>query len=423
MSRTTDKKEPLLGINSLPDTPGVYFFMEGKVILYIGKATSLRSRVKSYFSQDIAVTRGPKIVAMLQKATEVKWQTTDSVLEALLLESRLIKKHQPTYNTDEKDDKSFYFVVITKEDFPRVFLVRGRDMEKRKLDMKIKYLFGPFPQGGSLKEALKIVRKIFPFRDTCTPAQFSLEGGAVISGKPCFNAQLGLCPGVCSGTIDKAGYAVIIRHIKLFFEGKKSTIVRILEKEMGECAKRLEFEKAQSIKKTLFALGHIYDVSLLKKETSESLGSASAAFRIEAYDVAHLSGKDVVGVMTVLEDGVPNTNEYRQFKLKTETNNDIGNLSEILTRRLQHSEWRFPDLIVVDGFDLQIAAAHRILDALDIPIPVVGVVKDMHHNPKGILGESVLAEIHHDAILLANSEAHRFAIAYHRKRRAKSFLL
>ena len=296
MSIFSEKRTTILSHKKLPDTPGVYFFMgENKELLYIGKATSLKDRVKSYFSQDIAVTRGPKIVAMMEKMVDVKWQTTDSVLEALLLEAQLIKKHQPPYNTDEKDDKSFYFVIITKEAFPRVLLVRGRDLEKKR-DIKIKYTFGPFPQGGSLKEALRIVRKIFPFRDSCKP--FDVKTGV---SKPCFNAQLGLCPGVCSGSVDASDYAKTIRNIKLFFEGRKSVIVRTLQKEMGEYAKALEFEKAQQIKRTFFALSHIYDVSLLKKEVMDVSASLDI-FRIEAYDVAHLSGKDVVGVMTVLED-------------------------------------------------------------------------------------------------------------------------
>lgn len=410
MSIRFEKTKDFVIRKKLPDTPGVYFFIdENKATLYIGKATSLRARVRSYFSQDIAVTRGPKIVAMLEKVADVKWQATDSVLEALLLEAQLIKKHQPPYNTDEKDDTSFYYVVITREKFPRVLLVRGRDMQKKDV-YSVKYTFGPFPQGGSLKEALKIVRKIFPFRDTCKP----------LSDKPCFNVQIGLCPGVCAGTIDSQEYAKTIRNIKLFFEGKKSTIVRKLEKEMGEHAKQLAFEKAHAVKKTLFALSHIYDVSLLKKDVQAI--DSPRSFRIEAYDVAHLLGKDVVGAMTVLEDGVPNTNEYRQFKLTIERNNDVKNLEEILMRRLKHVEWRLPDMIVVDGFDLQVTVAQQVLDYFKLAIPVVGVVKDMHHNPKDILGERELVGKYHDAILLANSEAHRFAIAFHRKRRAKSFL-
>ena len=412
------------GSIKLPDSPGVYFFL-GPHILYIGKATSLKDRVKSYFSQDIAVTRGPKIVRMLELAQDIKWQETDSVLEALLLEAQLIKKHQPAYNTAEKDDKSFNYVVITKEKFPRVLQIRERDRNKQK-DIKYKYEFGPFTQGGSLREALKIIRRIFPYRDTCKPCE-DINNKA---SRPCFNAQLGLCPGVCSGKIDATEYAKTIRNIKLFFEGKKSRVVKYLEKEMLEHAKQQEFEKAQAMKRTLFALNHIQDVSLLKKTSSDyesvSRIEAGVLFRIEAYDIAHLSGKNVVGVMTVLENGVPQKDQYRKFKLSLERNDDVHNLEEILTRRLRHDEWRLADLVVVDGFDLQMNMAKQVMEQSHKHIPVVGVVKDEHHNPKDILGQTEqeieLARKHRDAILLANNEAHRFAIAFHRKRRANSFL-
>lgn len=394
-----------------PDTPGVYFFVgEKKDILYIGKATSLKSRVKSYFSHDIAQTRGPKIVRMLDLAREVTWQTTDSVLEALLLEAQLIKKHQPPYNTDEKDDKSFYTVIITKEAFPRVLLVREREREKHNKEEQIRYSFGPFPQGGAVKEALKIIRKIFPFRDGCVPR----------SGKPCFNVQIGLCPGVCAGKMTTKEYAQTIRHIVLFFEGKKVSLMKRLEKEMKAYAKQLAFEKAAVIKKQLFALQHIQDVSLLKREIPRK---EEHFFRIEAYDVAHLSGSDVVGVMTVVENGVSQTSEYRRFKLTIDTNDDPGNLAEILTRRWKHTNWRMPDMIVVDGSIAQRNAALRVLDAFDATIPIVGVVKDAHHKPKSIEGDALLIKKHHNAILVANAEAHRYAIAFHRFRRGKSFIV
>lgn len=407
---------------NLPDLSGVYFFLgeDGK-ILYIGKATSLRDRVRSYFSQDIAVTRGPKIVRMLKLVADVKWRTTDSVLEALLLESHLIKKHQPPYNTDEKDDKSYSYVVITKEKFPRVLLMRGRDINTSLASDAtsgvgfgtLKYLFGPFPQGGSLREALKIVRRIFPFRDTCVP----------LSGKPCFNHQIGLCPGVCVGKVTPQEYAKTIRNIRFFFEGKKKSLVKKLESEMKEAAKKQEFEKANELKKTLFALGHIRDVALLKKDfLSPSIGEGRVSFRIEAYDAAHLSGKNVVGVMTVVEDGRPEKGEYRKFKIRNESGNDLASLEEMLSRRLNHPEWRLPDLIVVDGFDLQIRTAERILRERALNIPVVSVVKDASHKPKDILRNKNMAEKHHDAILLANNEAHRFAITFHRARRGKNFL-
>lgn len=407
-------------IKKLPDFPGVYFFFgPKKKILYIGKATSIRDRVRSYFGKDIIESRGPLIEKMLEEATDVGFKKTDSVLEALIFESSLIKKYKPKYNVKEKSDKSFNYVVITDEEFPRILIVRGKELSgdcvihlKSKI-LDLKSIFGPFPQGSMLKEALKIVRKIFPFRDSCTP----------YSGRPCFNRQIGLCPGVCTGEISKKEYQKIIRNIKLLFEGKKSALIKKLISEMNAMAKKKEFEKANEIKKTLSALKHIQDISLIKHDFLHNSAfsprrSAASMQRIEAYDVAHMAGKHIVGVMTVIEDGVPNKNEYRKFNVKTvEKGNDIGALKEILDRRLGHPEWQLPKLIVVDGGKVQINVSENLLKQYGIEIPVVGVVKDEFHRPKKILGDKNLVSKHEKGILLANDEAHHFAIAFHKKKR------
>lgn len=392
----------------LPATPGVYFFCGArKKILYIGKASSLRSRVRSYFRKDVIKSRGEHIVSMVLQAKSVDFVVTDSVLEALILEADLIKKYKPIFNTKEKDDKSFNHVVITKEDFPRVLLMRGKELFETEAS-KFKYISGPFPQGTVLKSALKIVRKIFPFRDKCKTS----------FGKPCFNRQIGLCPGVCTGEISKKDYAKVITNIKLFFEGKKSTIIKNLEKEMSMFAKKLEFEKAGNIKKTIFALKHIRDVALLKSY-SDNISNRDT-FRIEAYDIAHLSGKFAVGVMTVIKDGELSKQEYRKFKIKGfEGVDDTKALAEVLERRLGHQEWQLPRLIVVDGGKAQKNTAERILKKYDIEIPVVGVVKDERHRPRKIIGNKVYAKKYENEILLSNSEAHRFAIRYHRSLRGK----
>jgi len=392
----------------LPETPGVYIFLgaNNKEIFYIGKATSLRARVASYFRADLVSTRGPIISGMVEKARSIDFIETDSVLEALILEAALIKKHQPPYNTKEKDNKSFNYVVITKEDFPRVITMRGRELET-KID-SVKYSFGPFPQGSVLREALKIVRKIFPFRDKCKTN----------SSKPCFNAQIGLCPGVCAGLITKTEYAKTIRRIKLFFEGKKKTLINGLERDMKISAKNLKFEDAGKIKKMIFALNHIQDVALLKADYL-SHRTALCEFRIEAYDVAHISGTNVVGVMVVVEDNEPKKSEYRKFKIKTSTNDDNASLREILERRFNHPEWPMPKLIVVDGGKAQVNTAEKAIREWGIRIPVVGVVKDDRHKPKGFLGDKAVVETRDRAILLANSEAHRFAIGFHIQLRGK----
>jgi excinuclease ABC subunit C len=428
----------------LPDMPGVYLFKKGQEILYIGKATSLKDRVKSYFSSDLIGTRGPLILDMVFKADKIDFIKTDSVLEALILESELIKKHQPKYNTKEKDNKSFNYVVITKENFPRVLIVRGRNIRETQEKAQTQVLgspsqtrpdhspdqfpgslgsiFGPFPNSTQLREALKIIRKIFPFRDKCLPNQ----------GKACFNYQIGLCPGICIGKVSQVEYGKTIKNIKLFFEGKKKIILKNLEREMSVLAKRHEFEKAGEIKKTIFALNHIQDVAIIASEATtfsppqlrrgDYSDNRGGCFRIEAYDIAHLSGSNTVGVMTVVQDGEINKSEYRKFKINKSVQDDIAGLKEILERRLAHKEWILPQIIVVDGGKAQIKIARKILKNNNLEIPVLSVVKDEHHKPRAVLGDKIISQKYSDSILLANSEAHRFAINYHKNLRNKVFL-
>lgn len=398
----------------LPDGPGVYFFLaKNRKVLYIGKATSLRDRVRSYFVSDIASVRSPLIAGMVAKAASIDWRATDSVLEALLLEASLVRSHKPPHNTDLKDDKSFNYVVFTKEDFPRVVVVRGKNITQDFPPETRMHCFGPFPHGMQLREAMKIIRRIFPFRDTCTPAQEMLTVGKKV--RPCFNRQIGLCPGVCSGDMEKAEYRRTIRHLALFFSGKKSQLTKLLQKEMKAAAKEEHFEEASRLRKQIFALGHIQDVSLIKEEYRAPGGTSN---RIEAYDMAHLRGSANVGVMTVVEDGMPHKNEYRKFRIRTASpGDDVGALKEVLTRRLGHDEWPLPRIIVVDGSTAQMNGATKVLQQYGIQIPIVGVVKDEKHRPRSIQGDRSVIEGKEKDILLANAEAHRFAISYHRRTR------
>lgn len=418
-------------IKNLPDSPGVYFFLDSKKeILYIGKATSLCDRTKSYFSSDIMKTRGPLIAKMIDEIKDIKFTQTDSVLEALLLEAHEIKKNQPYYNSREKDDKSHNYVILTKEDFPKLVVVRGRDLNNYKnqesgiknqesliRDSKfvIHKIFGPFPHGGELREALKIIRRIFPYRDEkCKISKIP---------KPCFPAQLGLCPGPCAGWVSKTEYRRTIKHLILFFEGRKDTLIRELEKEMKIRAKEQKFEDAENLKRQIYALDHIQDIALIKRDLVER--DSENTFRIEAYDIAHMSGKDTVGVMVVVEDGELEKSQYRKFKIRGQKGkisiDDTSNLKEIITRRVGHSEWTLPNLIVVDGGIAQINTANEILNERGFNIDVVSVVKDDRHKAREIIGMKKHIEKYGPSILLANAEAHRFAIGYHRKLRSKGF--
>lgn len=494
---------------NLPDGPGVYFFrkkaqktpdaeMEPET-LYIGKATSLRDRVRSYFNDDLIQTRGRLLVDMVTQADTITFQETDSVLEAFILESELIKKYLPRYNTKEKDNKSFNYVVITKEEFPRVLVVRGRNLEQANqagptkqeqidaLGFEYTDVFGPFPFGAELREAMKLIRRIFPFRDKCVPfvsgvpAISNDDSGAIINrgnmvsdgstifsadtnatalqkGKPCFNRSIGLCPGVCTGEISKEEYAVQISHIRNFFKGKKQVVVDELKKEMLALAKEQKFEEANEVKKTLGALAHIHDISMIKKDAefghvgkrgssngAAGKGAGSATnftVRAEAYDIAHMSGKDMVGVMVVMHDGDFVKDQYKKFNIREiKASNDTGALKQVLERRFSHmgngdesSNWPIPTHIVLDGGVAQLNVAEEVLSNFNIKnICLVAVTKDKTHKAKEILRSSRFNFEHNAAngsemagifddgdIISLNQECHRFAIATHRKRRSLS---
>ena len=405
---------------NLPDTPGVYFFKKGKEILYIGKATSLRDRTRSYFSNDLIKTRGPAILDMITQADNVNIEETDSVLEALILETNLIKKHKPHYNVKEKDDRSYNYVIITDENFPRIFVMRGRELKQftepgNKLHLKktvnlegnkplknnivkIRKEFGPFPNSSQLNQSLKIIRKIFPFYDDKKPGKL--------------NRQIGLIP---EENMSQTEYKRLIRNVELFFEGKKSKIVQKLNTEMKKSSREQNFEIAQKIKRQIFALGHINDISLISEESTKP----STDFRIESYDIAHMAGQNAVGVMVVMNDGEFDKNEYRKFIIKHAVGgDDYGALKEVLTRRFNHEEWELPELIVIDGGKAQRNVALRIMSEYGYEIPVVSVVKDERHKPKDILGDKKYTDEYSTEILRINEETHRFAIGFHRKRRS-----
>ena len=408
---------------NLPDEPGVYTFRNAKKQrVYIGKATSLKSRVVSYFGSGLMGSRGPLLVKMLEEAASIEWEQTDSVLEALILEANLIKKHQPKYNSKEKSNKSFNYLVITDEEYPRLLIKRARELlSAPSAKLEYLYIFGPFPYGTALKEALKVVRKIFPYRDKCKVARGPL------ATKGCFNYQIGLCPGVCFGNIGRKEYRKIIRNIILLFEGKKGKLLEQLGVQMRKAAKEEEFEYAARLRNQVYSLEHINDVAI--GEGSNSIKMQDTERRIEAYDVAHMSEQNRVGVMVVLEHGEPSKGEYKKFKIKTTEQGDIAALKELLTRRLKHDDWELPSLIVVDGGKAQINAARKVLQhncrgrtPTISKIPIVGVVKDKAHKPKAIMGYKAVGAMHEAEILLANSESHRFAINYHKKMRSKNML-
>ncbi|HEX8591363.1 MAG TPA: UvrB/UvrC motif-containing protein [Candidatus Paceibacterota bacterium] len=418
----------------LPDCPGVYLFTKGKgrtkQILYVGKATSLRDRVRSYFDDDLIATRGPRLVDVVTRADAVTHETTPTVLEALVREAALIREHAPKGNAMGKDDKTFLYAVITDEAVPRVLPIRGKDLDFRKKHIlgappaAFKDAYGPFPSGYQLREALRLIRRIFPFFDTPRPIELDRPDGIGrnVSGgnkhlraKVEFNRQIGAYP----RDMDRKQYQRSIRNVCLFLSGRVKTLRQTLERDMKQFAKEERFEEAAQVRRQLFALDHVQDVSLIRdeREDREMVGP-----RIEAYDTAHLGGTEAIGVMTVIENSAPLKTDYRTFRIRgmggKSLNDDIASLKEILSRRLGHPEWPLPKAFVIDGGKTHKKAAEELLKEVGVGIPVVAVVKDERHRPREVLG-GLRASITDADAVLANAEAHRFALARHRQARSK----
>ncbi len=409
----------------LPDNSGVYFFLDKKHnsknipnkknVLYVGKATILKDRVESYFSNDLVTTRGTRILSMIENTKDIFYLETSSVLEAIILESKYIKELQPFFNVKERDDKSYSYVVFTKEDFPKVLIMRGREIEKLE-DLKISKKFGPFISKAELVEIMKFIRKIFPYRDKCK----------LNEKRPCFNYQIGLCAGTCVGAISKKEYAKNLKNIESILSGEINKLLKSLEKEMKLKAKEKKFEEAGKILERIKAFNYLKDINLIKKETLYK--DDSEEMRIESYDVSHISGVNRVGVMCVFEDGEFKKSEYKKFKLTEKTNNDLEGLVEILERRFRHSEWKYPNLLVIDGGKTHLEYIYKRIEnslSKDLlgKIIFASVVKNEKHKAREVLvlrkkDEKIVRKCEKEIISL-NEETHRFAINYHKFLRNK----
>lgn len=426
---------------NLPDSPGVYIFKDSRGrILYVGKAGNLKRRVSSYFQRP----HDSRLENLVGKIKKIDYRETDTALEALILEAELIKKYKPPFNVREKDDKSFLYVEITNEKFPRVLLVRGKEATSDK--QQATKLFGPFTSASNIREALKILRKIFPWsthkynaNDTKTNIRMMrkklenkhsrhshtfVDSHYPGASRPCFDYEIGLCPGTCVGAITRKDYLKNIKDLKLFFGGEKGKILRNLEKEMAAASKNLEFEKAVKLRRQLFALQHIQDTALISDDQFENwkLEIGNSAQRIEGYDVSNISGTSAVGSMVVFRGSEPDKNEYRKFRIRTITqSDDVGMLREVLRRRF-YNDWPLPDLILIDGGRGQVNAAKKVFEEFSLKIPVVGIAKGAKRKKNEFIGK-IPAGMEKKTLVNVRNEAHRFAIGYHKKLRSAKFFI
>lgn len=525
--------------NKLPPRPGVYLFRDkDNHLLYVGKAKSLKKRVASYFQKKENLTPDKKL--MLSKIKNLDHIVVDNETEALLLEHNLIKKYRPRYNVVFKDDKSYVYIKITQEDFPRVFIDRERKIKSSRAS-KIEKIFGPYTSAESTRLTLKILRQIFPFRSCKTMPK-----------KPCLFYHINLCPAPCIKKISQNDYQEAIKEIVRFLKGQWEQILEETKKKMERESQKQNYEKAAILrnrllalekirekqkvittqklnqdiislvqtenkaavnlfiiregrllgkenfllrhtkskstkeilesfikeyyltpqnrppelivpvpisypfspslkiivpqkgkKKRLIALGKINAQQFLdsikegqKKQKSQDLKTLTELTsylklqkipkRIEAYDISNIQGQEATGSMIVFQNGKPDKDRYRRFKIKSVSGaNDVTMMQEILQRRFRHHNWSLPNLVIVDGGKAQLNIALKVLPKNKIAIPVRALAKKWEeiYFPK-IKNPTTLPPTSQSLMLIKRirDEAHRFAIAYHHKLRSKEAL-
>ncbi len=416
--RKTQKKNLQRKVLDLPDSPGVYLFRnESGRIIYVGKALSLRNRVRSYFQP--GRTSDPKTELLVDEITDVEFHPAANEAEAFFLESRFIKTYQPRYNIDLRDDKTFPLVRISKSDFPRIEIIRGRKD-------KDAYYFGPFTEAWALRRAVRNLRRIFPLAG-CR-RRINPENPVI---RPCFDYNLKRCLAPCAGRCTRAEYNRTARALVSFFEGKDRRIIPELKTAMEKAAEELNFEEAarlrdeidvlQRVQKHPRALGRERPSRKTVLNLKDALGLTKEPVRIEAYDISNLFGQEAVGGMVTFLGGEPCRKAYRRFRIKEVKGiDDYAMISEILKRRLQEKDWPLPDLILIDGGRGHVAVADHVLRANHLRIPLAGLAKENElifvpnrNNPLPVPRSSP------ENLFLQRmrDEAHRFAVSYHRNLR------
>ena len=408
-------------LEKIPDTPGVYIMKDEKgQVIYVGKASSLSKRVKSYFT----ASSNLKNLVLTPQIKDIEVIPVYSESEALLLENRLIKEYQPKYNVNLKDGKSYPLVKITNEKFPSIQIVR-----KEKKDDGI--YFGPFTNVKLLKKLVRFLRRYFPIRN-CKKKMDKISN-------VCTQYHIGLCSGPCAGKIGEEEYSKLVEGIISFFEGKYAQFEKKLKKWMEEAIERWDFETAQKLKERLFLLQKMKEKFPVREEEelvsygkenvlanlAEILNLPKIPNLIEGYDISNIGGDMAAGSKVAFKGGIPYKEGYRKFRIKTVDGiDDYGMLREVIRRRFDSEEERkeIPDLILVDGGKGQLNAVYQVLKELKLDIPVISLAKRREEiytlwSDKPIILPQDSPVLH--LLQRVRNEAHRFAIKYHKLLRRK----
>ncbi|HET8671497.1 MAG TPA: excinuclease ABC subunit UvrC, partial [Candidatus Saccharimonadales bacterium] len=385
-------------LKNLPAQPGIYFHKDASgAIIYVGKAASLRNRVRQYFQA--TRRRDPKTAALIAEIIDTDWMTVESELDALFVEAEMVRRYMPRYNILLRDDKSSLYVRINYGDpHPAITFTR------RPLDDKAEY-FGPYFNGSEVRRAMKYLRRVFPY---------STHTG-VLPKRACLQYHLGLCPGIEEDKTSLKDYRANLRKLMQYLRGERAQVMERLEKDMQKAAKAQDFEKAAEIrnqylalkalsKQIVFSDKEFLDISKDRglQGLADLLGLAEVPRRIEGYDISHMQGTDNVASMVVFTNGIPNKAAYRKFKMRLLGNNDFAHMEEAISRRCSpknQKEWGLPDLFLIDGGKGQLAAAIKARDALGVDKPMIGLAKRQ---------EEIVVRLGKSQVLLSKLELHRY---------------
>jgi excinuclease ABC subunit C len=404
-------------IAQLPGSPGVYFFKDSRgVILYIGKAKSLKKRVQSYFSRML----DSKTQALVSKITDVEYRLTGTESQAQILEAALIKENLPQYNIDLKDDKSFPWIRITDESFPVVSIYRRKKLPQ---DDTSTY-FGPYTDVKSLRQAIKLIRKIFGFR-SCK--QFPKHA--------CLYHRIDLCPAPCIGAISSRAYRENISEIAMFLGSRSDELIGRLSIEMKKAAAEKRFEDAAAIRDKVRALGSIgqnqtgFNRKAELEDLRKTLGLDVLPVRIEAFDISNISGQEATGACVSFYNGDPDKNNYRRFRIKTvNAVDDYAMVREVVSRRyarLKRENAALPDLVLIDGGRGHLLTAQAVMEELGITVALVSIAKQQENIYTISRRYPIKFKEDTPALNLirrVRDEAHRFAVSYHHLLRRKKVI-
>ena len=402
-------------VKNLPGSPGVYIMKNSSGdVLYVGKANDLKKRVSSYFQSSRRLPE--RIDSLVSQVNDISYIPASSSAEALIYENGLIKQLSPKYNVALRDDKSYPLLKLTiNEKFPRLILTR-----EKKDDGSVYY--GPYTSAKLLKAALKILQKLFPLR-ACDK----------MPKKECLQFHIKQCMGPCIGKINEERYKMLVAELKLFLEGRRAELLKLLSLEMKELSKKERFEEALECRNRIEALSAVKEGRVSYKpmdeleELQKILGIKGKLERIEAFDISNIMGKEACGSLVYFYKGRPDKNEYRKFKIKTISGmDDYSMMREIVRRRytrILKEKKKLPDLIVIDGGKGHMGVALDELNKLSLgKIPAIGIAKEFERiyvkgkiDPIILPGESKALHL----LERVRDEAHRFAISYHKKLMSK----